>query len=173
MITIEQLEELAAKIEQTDAEEQTRLLRLCNAMGKILARRQPDVWKGTSTSITDEAGHFDNSYPPSEERHGRGPSVVRVRGRETEDVPTETGFYHTWRRQTTDGGCYLGRNGFWYSSDESGTGRVGQYAAHPGDRDRDITIEWERMTPTLEDLQEAEPVLRALLAQFLSASTAA
>lgn len=172
-ITIEQLETLAAEVEQTDAAEHARLLRLCGAMGRIMAGRQPDVWKHTCTSITDVSGHFDNSFPPKEERHGRGPSVVVVRSRETEDVPTEGGYYHGWRRQTTDGGCYLGRDGFWYRADESGTGRVGQFAAHPGDRDRDITIEWDRTTPTLDDLQQAEPALRELMASFLGGSVAA
>lgn len=172
-ITIEALEQLSHEVEATDAAEHARLLRLCNAMGKILARRQPDAWEATATSLTDVAGHFDNSYPPREATHGRGPAVVVIRHRETEDVPTESGFYHAWRRQTTDAGCYLGRNGLWYRADESGTGRVGQYAAHPGDRDRDITIEWETTTPTLEDLQEAEPALRELMATFLRGSEAA
>jgi len=173
IITIETLEQLAHEIEATDAAEHARLLRICNAMGRILARRQPDVWDSTATSITDIAGHFDNSYPPKQAHHGRGPSVVVVRERETEDVPTERGFYHAWRRETTDCGCYLGRDGIWYRATESGTGRVGQYAAHPGDCDRDITIEWETTTPTLEDLQQAEPVLRELMATFLSGSAAA
>lgn len=173
IITIETLEQLAHEIEATDAAEHARLLRICNAMGRILARRQPDVWKTTCTSVTDVAGHFDNSYPPKEARHGRGPSVVVIRERETEDVPTESGFYHAWRRQTTDGGCYLGRDGAWYRADESGTGRVGQFAAYPGDHARDITIEWEKTSPTLEDLQQAEPALRELMASFLGGSKAA
>src|SRR5262245_50501930 len=166
MITIEQLETLAAQYAETDAAEHARLLRLCGAMGRILALRQPGVWKRSCTSITDEAGHFDNSYPPKAERHGRGPQVIVVRARDTEDVPTESGFYHAWRRQTTDGGCYLGRDGHWYQSEESGTGSVGQYAAHPGDCDRDITIQWDRTNPTLEDLREAEPCLRGLMAEL-------
>lgn len=172
-LTIEALEQLSREVEATDAAEHTRLLRICNAMGRILARRQPDVWDPTATSITDVAGHFDNSYPPREERHGRGPSVVVIRARETEDVPTEGGFYHAWRRQTTDGGCYLGRDGLWYRADEAGTGRVGQFAAHPGDCDRDINIAWETTTPTLDDLQQAEPALRELMANFLGGSAAA
>lgn len=172
-ITLEQLEALAGEVEATDQAEKERLLRFCGALGRILAARQPEAWLSMATSITDEAGHFDNSYPPKEERHGRGPQVIRVRRRKTEDVPTESGYYHAWRRQTLDGGCYLGKDGRWYRSDESGTGRVGRYAAYPGDCDRDITIEWETMDPTLEDLREAEPKLRALMAAFLEGSAAA
>jgi len=171
--TIEHLEALAAEVEQDAEAERERLLRLCQAMGRILARRQPSVWKDTATSVTDETGHSDNSYPPKAESHGRGPVVLRVRGRKTEDVPTEGGFYYPWRRQTLDSGCYLGRDGEWYRSVETGTGRVGRYAAYPGDCERDIEIEWQTAEPTLEDLQQAEPVLRALLAEFLNGSAAA
>jgi hypothetical protein len=172
-LTIEALEQLSREVEATDAAEHTRLLRFCGAMGKILAHRQPDVWKATCTSITDVAGHFDNSYPPKAERHGRGPSVVIVRARVIEDVPTEGGFHYAWRRQTTDGGCYLGHDGAWYRADESGTGRVGPFAAYPGDCDRDITVEWVETTPTLEDLRQAEPALRDLMAAYLGGSEAA
>lgn len=41
-----------------------------------------------------------------------------------------------------------------YGCDETGTGRVGQYAAHPGDCDVDCTLEW--MPRDLDDVSLAE-----------------
>jgi hypothetical protein len=172
MITIESLEQLASQIENDNAAEHARLQRLCRAMVRILAGRQPDLFERFATSMTDEAGHCDNSYPPSVALHygTSAPHLIELLDNETSDVPTSRGYYHTWCRQTDDLGLFVGRDGTWYGCDEHGTGAVGQYAAHPGDRDRDILINWVRIEPTLEQLRIAEPYLRRLLAQFLEAA---
>jgi len=122
----------------------------------------------STTSVTDEAGHWDNSFPPKPEYHfAGGIRALEIFENRTDDVPTSGGFYHSWRRETICRGCYLARDGFFYGADETGTGAVGQYAAHPGDHNLDITIEWIRIEPDLEDLQEAVSKLRAELAKFL------
>lgn len=166
-ITIEQLEALANQVANDDESEHARLLRLCRAMLRILGARQPEAFERTCTEITDEAGHWDNSYPPKPERHGRGPRVICIFAHQTDDVPTSSGFYHSWRRQTDCVGCYAGRDGNFYGCRETGTGAVGQYAAHPGTHARAIELDWHVITPDLQDLREAEPILRAALAKFL------
>lgn len=169
-ITIEQLESLAAQTENDNAAEHARLTRLCRAMARILAARQPEAFRRWATSCTDEAGHWDGSYPPKAAWHyGHGaPSLIKVTAHETTDVPTEGGYYHAWRRQTDELGCYVGRDGSFHGCDETGTGTVGQYAAHPGDCQRDIERDWQRIEPTLTQLQAAEERLRALMAEFIS-----
>jgi hypothetical protein len=154
-ITIEQLEALAAQAENDNAAECERLLRLCRAMARILAVRQPEVFKRRATSITDEAGHYDNSYPPKAELHygHAAPRLAIVQRHATEDVPTSGGYYHTWRRQTDDLGCYVAPDGSFWGCDETGTGAVGQYAAHPGDHDRDITRDWQRIEPRAKEAE--------------------
>jgi hypothetical protein len=143
-------------------------------MTRILAARQPHVFERKPSSITDVAGHFDNSYPPKAEKHFEHavPRMLCVRAYDTDDVPTSGGFYHSWRRETTDLGCYVSKAGTWYGCNATGTGRLGQYAAHPGDCDRDITLDWSRIDPTLEDLREAAAVLRAAMAEFITGSAA-
>lgn len=166
-ITIEQLEALAAQVENDNATEHERLNRLCRAMARILAGRQRELFVARATSITDEAGHFDGSYPPKEECHGRSRALLRVRRYTVENVPTSGGFYHDFREQTTDVGCYVSLDGSLWGCDRSGTGRLGQYAAHPGECNRDITLDWHAIEPTLDDLRAAEAALRDALATYL------
>lgn len=168
-ITIEQLEELAARVENDNATERERLLRLCKAMIRILAARQPGAFQRRASSITDEAGHWDNSYPPKAVLHydHSVPRMIVVRDYDCEDVPTSGGFYHSWRRQTTDLGCYVSKSGTFYGCNATGTGCIGQYAAHPGDCDRDIMLDWSHIEPTVDDLRQAADKLRETLAQFL------
>jgi hypothetical protein len=170
-ITLEQLEGLALQIEADDAAEHARLMRLCRAMVRILAARQPELFVRRATSITDEAGHYDNSYPPKPEFHrAGGPRLFKIRGNDTDDVPTSGGFYYSWKRETAELGCYVGRDGVFRGCDESGTGRLGQFAAHPGDCEREIEIDWPVIEPTLDDLRDAEPKLREALAAYLAAA---
>ena len=174
-ITIEQLEALAAQLEADDNTERERLLRLCRAMARILAARQPEAFRRYPSEITDEAGHWDNSYPPKAELHysRSTPRLIRVRKYTTEDVPTSTGFYHDYREQTTELGCYVGRDGSFWGCDRSGTAHFGQYAAHPGECNREIELDWQPIEPTLDDLREAEPILREAMAEFLNPQAAA
>lgn len=172
-ITIEQLESLAAQVESDEVAECARLLRFCRAMTRILAARQPDEFTWRCTSITDEAGHWDNSYPPKEETHGRSPArLLRVRKYDFDQVPTSGGFYHSYRCEPTDVGCYVARDGSFWGCRYSGTGEFGSYAAHPGDCNREIELDWHRVEPTLDDLRAAEPVLRAALATYLQPEAA-
>jgi hypothetical protein len=170
MITIEQLDALAQQVENDNDAEHARLLRLCRAMTRILAARQPDAFERRPSSITDAAGHWDNSYPPKAEDHydHAVPRMISICAHDHEDVPTSSGFYYSWRRQTTDLGCYVSKSGAWYGCQETGTGAVGQYAAHPGDHNRDIMLDYSRITPSLEQLKEAEKILRARLGEFIA-----
>lgn len=172
-ITIESLEALASQIESDDALEHARLLRLCRAMIRILAARQPELFERRATSITDEAGHYDTSFPPKVELHFDGARrLLEIRDNDTDEIPTSAGFYYSWRRATTDVGCYVGRDGFFYGCEETGTGRLGQFAAHPGNCGREIGLDWVQIEPTVDDLRETEPVLRAALAAYLQAGAA-
>lgn len=171
-ITIEQLEALASQVENDDETEQARLLRLCRAMVRILAARQPEAFERGTTSITDESGHWDNSFPPKAERHRTGPRIIVIRGNDTAEIPTSTGFYYDFVVEPTELGCYVGRDGTFYGVEERGTAHFGQYAAHPGNCNRDITREWIRIDPTLDDLRAAEPILRAALAEFIGTAAA-
>lgn len=172
-LTIEQLEDLASQVENDNAAESARLTRMCRAMARILAARQPEAFARRPTSCTDEAGHYDGSYPPKAEYHYShgAPRLIRVLARETTDVPTSSGYYHTWRRQTDDLGCYVARDGSFWGCDETGTGAVGQYAAYPGDRDRDIELDWVRIEPSLEQLRAAEERLREKMGEFLAVAS--
>jgi len=165
-ITLEALEALAAAAESDNAVEHARLARLCTAYGRILRARDPEKFQHKACHVGDEAGHCDSSYPPDQKyTECTGPRALRLRMRATEDIATSGGFYYSWRRVTTDGGLYLGLDGSWYRSSETGTGEVGSFAAHPGDCNVDCTIEWSTVDVdelTLEELRAAEATLREL-----------
>lgn len=163
-ITIESLETLATELEH-DAEQQTaRLKRLITAYARIVWQREPHLFARKATERGDEAGHFDNSFPPAQKfRAKTGPRLVRVEAWETEDVATSGGYYYSWKRVTTDGGVYVDRMGQIYEANETGTGRLGQFAAHPGNCDVECEIEWSRNdNVTLAQLTAAEAHMRAL-----------
>jgi hypothetical protein len=89
--------------------------------------------------------------------------LLKVQEWTTDDLPTSRGFYHDWRRITTDGGLYVSKLGELYEADETGTGRVGPFAAHPGDCAVECTIEWsQKHEVSLEQLTLIEQTLRAL-----------
>lgn len=165
-ITIEQVEALAMQVEQDESTERTRLLRLVAAYSRILATREPHLYQRMPLAHGDESGHWDGSFPPTQEYSDRrGPRLIEVRDHQTSDVATEGGYYHAWRRVTEDAGLYVDRAGTIYGADETGAGRVGQYAAHPGDCDVDCAIEWEPRgldDVTTDDLRSVEAHLREL-----------
>lgn len=163
-ITLEALERLATELETEDSAQRGRLQRLCRAYVRILAQRDPDHFERQPCHRGDEAGHYDTSYPPDQVYSDHsGPRVIQICERVTEDIATSGGYYYDWRRVTTYGGLYVGRDGTWYRSDESGTGRVGQFAAHPGDCSVDCTIEWSHTADlTTAELTTAELTLREL-----------
>lgn len=163
-ITIESLEQLATELEADQAAQRARLDRLIRAYARILAVREPHMFARKATEHGDEAGHWDSSFPPKQEFRARtGPRLLSIEAWDTEDVATSGGFYHSWRRVTTDGGLYVSKMGELYEANETGTGQLGQFAAYHGDRNVECTIEWSRKSDvTLAQLTRAEEHLRAL-----------
>lgn len=165
-ITIEHLEALASELEANSAAQRDRLLRLIRAEIRILAARDPEQFAPLARHYGDEAGHYDNSFPPDQEFSERtGPASIRLTKAVTEDVATSGGYYYQWRRVTSRGALVVDMHGQFWRSSETGTGRVGQFAAHPGDCDVDVTIDWSREDDSeisLDELRSAEVKVRAL-----------
>lgn len=165
-VTIDQLEALAVSLEQTDAEQRAKLLRMIRAEARILAVREPAKFQRKALEHGDEDGHFDGSYPPKQVfKNCTGPRLVRVHSWSTDDIATEGGFYYTWKRVTTDPGLYVARDGTIYGCDEHGTGKLGQFAAHPGDCDVECELDWDPRdldNVTTEELATVESHMRAL-----------
>lgn len=162
--TIESLEALATELEQDAEQQRARLKRLIAAYARILWAREPHQFRRRYTEHGDAAGRCNDSYPPNQEfRNQTGPRLVQVEDYNLEDVPTSTGFYHSWKRVTIDGGVYVDRMGQIYEANEMGTGRFGAFAAHPGDCSVECEIEWSlKSDVTLEQLQTAEQKMREL-----------
>lgn len=165
-ITIEDLERLANELEANETAQRERLLRLICAEARILAAREPELFRRMPTEYADVDGHWDNSYPPKQKYKNRtGPRVIVVSEGVTDDIATSAGFYYSWKRVTTDLGLYVARDGSIYGADETGTGRLGQFAAHPGDCDVECTVGWslrDRNELSLGELSEVESHLRKL-----------
>lgn len=179
-ITIETLEMLAARAEQDDVIERVRLMRLIAAYARIASTSNPEEFRRRATRYADESGHWDNSYPPSQEYQDHsGPRSILIAESITRDVATTGGFYHRWQRVTEIGALAVGAAGLLYRSHEEGTGAVGQYAAHPGDHEVDITITWTHVDPadadaiTIDEIRSCEITLRALAFPLIAARMAA
>jgi len=164
MITIEDIEKLAESLETEQIVQKEKVLRLIRAEARILAGRDPERFQRKALEERDEAGHCDNSFPPDTVRYNiSGPRLLRIISPSTEDVPTTGGFYYEWRRETIDPGVYLGRDGILYGRYDEGTGRVGRFAAHPGDCDVAIKFSWRQLDDlSLATLKEVEAQLRSL-----------
>lgn len=167
MITIEDLERLAHEAIDEQIQESNRLRRLIRAYSKLIWAHDPDLFVARALEYGDEAGHYDNSYPPKQEyRDRRGPRLIKIRSWDTKDLPTSTGFYYHWRRVTEDPGLYVDAEGDIYGCEETGTGELGSFAAHPGDCNVSCALEWsERHDLTLDDVREVEKALRAIVAE--------
>lgn len=163
-ITIEDVEALAERLEADDAAEREKLQRLIRAEARIIAVREPERFEAMALEYADRDGRSDNSYPPGQVyRAYVGPRLITVRECETTDVATSPGYYHTWRRVTEHPGLYVDRDGRIWGCDESGTGRIGSFAAYPGDCDVNVEISWERRSDvSAAELREVEAHLRAL-----------
>lgn len=141
--TVTALESLAAELAAAGEAERAALIRTTRALARIAAARSPDAFSPRALVQCSEPGHWDGSYPPSTiYLHRQGPVTIIVRDIDTVDVPTSTGYYHSFRRETDVVGLAIAPDGTWYAGTVAGTGRVGQYAAHPGDCDVDCTIAW-------------------------------
>lgn len=166
-ITIEDVERLAASLSESEAREREKLVRLITAEARIVAAREPGAFgRPRPLEVSDEEGHWDTNYPPKMTyKDRRGPRVIDITTRETEDVPTTGGYYYEWRRVTTDRGLYVGMDGTLYGSTEEGTGRHGQFAAYPGDAGVECAISWDPIKADivpLDHLREAEATMRRL-----------
>lgn len=176
-ITIEALETLATELSANEEQQRARLIRLIRAEARIVAAREPERFPRRATEYADEDGHWDNSYPPKQVYRAKtGPKLIRLVGCEYEDNATESGFYHAWERVTSDPGIYVSRDGRVYGCEMSGTGRVGQYAAHPGDCDVEVTLDYslrdEDEIP-IAQLATAESALRAFAFPLIAEAQAA
>lgn len=175
-ITVETLEALANELHAEGEAARAKLVRLVRAYARILAAREPERFTPRAMEYADEDGHYDNTFPPDQVyRCYTGPTLLKVRGAKTRDVATEGGFYHEWKRVTEAAGLYAAPDGGIWGCDHTGTGRVGQFAAHPGDCGVLVELTWERRSDasvSLAELLELEESLREL-AFPLSAEVAA
>lgn len=174
-ITIEQIEELANSLETTDTEQRANLQRMIRAEARILAVREPDKFTRKALEYRDEDGHWDNSYPPKQKyRNYTGPRLLKVQSCTTDDIATTSGFYYDWKRVTTDPGIYVACDGELWGCNESGTGSLGRFAAHPGDCNVEVELEWSPLDMhevTIVQLQQVEEHLRKLAFPLSHAET--
>ena len=163
-ITIEQLETLATQAEADETAERARLHRLIRAYARILSARDPELYQRQPTMLRDEDGHWDESYPPAVTWRARtSERLIVVRDEQTDDVATTSGAYYEWRRVTTDVGIYIARDGSIWGCEQSGTGRVGSFAAYPGDHRVKVDARYSRRDDvTVSELRIAEAHLRDL-----------
>lgn len=176
-LTIEDLEALADTMGKENHERRGKLNRLCVAYARIIGLAKPDAFEPEPCQHGDEAGSWDSSYPPDQvySEH-TGPETITIRSHKIEDVATGGGFYYPWRRVTVDGGLAIDRDGAWYRADETGTGRLGRFAAHPGDCDVTCEIAWCEVDVEdldVEELDAAERKLRDLAFPLVAARRAA
>lgn len=163
-ITLADVEALAERLAADEATARAKLQRLIRAEARIIAAREPSAFRAQATEYADRDGHWDHSYPPGQAyRSYTGPRLIEVRDCETTDVATSPGYYRTWRRVTEYPGLFVDAEGRIWGCNESGTGRVGSFAAYPGDCDVAVTVEWSRRDDvTMEELREVEEHLRQL-----------
>ena len=120
--------------------------------------------------LCDANGFIQNSFPPDQQYRGyTGPRLLELSHETTEEVPTSSGFYFEYRVSTTHAGLYVAPDGSLWGAERTGTGRLGQFAAHPGSCDVDVTISYDRrIDVTIEELEDAEQALRKLAFPHIS-----
>jgi hypothetical protein len=163
-ITIESLESLAELLETDMSTRAAKLMRMIRAFARIIQAREPEHFVRMPTEYGDVSGHSDNSFPPKQVyRSHNGPRLLEIAEETTEEVSTSSGFYYSWRVETTDPGLYIARDGAIWGAERTGTGRLGQFAAHPGDCDVEIEISYNpRSDVSLSELETVEQHLRKL-----------
>lgn len=173
-ITIERLEALIQTREENTQLRRAKLLRLISAYARIVALVQPEEFEPHATEYSDKDGHWDNSYPPTVEyKNKTGPRLIKLDGRDWEEIATSRGFYHSYKVVTTDRGVYVDRKGRLWGGDMTGTGEFGQFAAHPGQCNVQCEIEWSLLNTNELDislLEVAEAKLRQLAFPLLTAA---
>lgn len=173
-ITIEQLEALAAQIETEESNERNRLHRLIAAYARIAVKANPDAFPAMPTEYADEAGHWDNSYPPAQEyRAHSGPRLAEVDDLSWEKLARTSGFYYEFDIAADDPGLFVAPDGRIYGGYMAGTGRYGQFAAYPGNVNVEAEIEWAPLQDvSLEQLARAEEKMRELAFPLVAARLA-
>lgn len=174
-ITIEGLEAMAAQLEQDAETRAAKLRRLIRAFARIIQAREPRKFIRQPCEFGDEAGHYDNSFPPKQEhRDYTGPRLLEIYEEEIEEVRTSSGFYYDYRIVTTNAGLYVAADGSLWGADRTGTGSLGQFAAHPGDCGVEVTIDYDRRDDvSIEALEIAEKTLRDLAFPLVAAAQSA
>lgn len=162
------LNALADRLDAEAAEVRARKLELIRSYLRVLARVAKAAFKRlycAERSVSDGNG----SYPPSVVPHDRtGPRVITIRDAEYSRIPESAGFYYTWKAGTEDGGLHVDASGTFYRGACRGSGRFGQFPAHPGDTD--VVVDWTwRVVSTSEldddEIAEVELELRGRLAR--------
>lgn len=171
-ITLEQLEALATSLEATEWKRREKLIRMIRAFVRILSIREPARFTARPTVYADEDGHWDNSYPPTQEFKQRtGPRSIQLRKTDFTNRATTGGFYHHSCYYTEVPGLSVDASGDFWNSKLDGVGQYGQFAAHPGECEVNCTIDHEIVDAgdlSTVELIDAEQQLRLLA--FPSAS---
>lgn len=165
-LTLEQIEGMAAQIVAEAQTQRERLCRLIRAEARIAHNRRPERFKTAPSRYQDEDGHWDNSYPPDQVYCDyTGPQSLLIYAPTTEDYATSDGFYYEYRTVTTKRGLRIAADGTVYTVDQTGTGRFGQFAAHPGECNVDVDLEYSRTSCdnlSIAELAAIESKLRSL-----------
>jgi hypothetical protein len=173
-VTIESLEALAAEIEAGETQERAKLRRLIAAYARIVAGRDPGQFKRMPLEYSDEDGHWDNSYPPEQRyKQHTGPRLIEVETEETAHIATSRGFYHDYRVVTESKGLYVRCDGALLGCEVTGTGSLGQYAAHPGDCAVMCELDWQELEAdeiSAGSLRRAERHMRDLAFPLIAAA---
>src|SRR6266404_5360910 len=107
-LTIQDLEELANQIANENQSRRDKLTRMIRAYCKIIHAREPGKFTRRACHFSDEVGNCDGSYPPDQEYSDRtGPRSIEIINLSSEDVPTESGFYYSYRTVPSDPGLYV------------------------------------------------------------------
>lgn len=175
-ITLESLERLAADLEFGEEQRRERLLRLTAAYARILAVRQPELFDRRAVEYSDEDGYWDNSYPPKQQYKDRtGPRLIKVSSADWQQVATSEGFDYSWRATASELGLYVARDGEIWGGEYSGEGAFGRFAAHPGDHNVQLSIDWSPRDldeVSTADLVMVEETLRDLAFPLVAAARA-
>lgn len=175
-IELHQIEALANEICEEQATARQKLARLIRAFARIIHAKSPEAFSRRATEYSDEDGHWDNSYPPKQEYKERtGPLSISIVNSDRGEKATSGGFYHGIEYFTEDPGLFVTACGDFIGANLHGTGKFGQFAAHPGDCGVMCTIEWDELD--LDDipfdrLVKAENELRALAFPLVAARLA-
>lgn len=121
-------------------------------------------FKRRPTEITDEPGHWDNSYPPKEYVVDRSDErLLLIAESEESERPLTREAYYDYEIVTTTPALLVNTDGVIYRGYTTGTASYGSYAAHPGTDRRQIEASYEPVRdPSIEELRKVAHVLRIM-----------